>query len=250
MIKKQTSCNAGEKNCFTLIELLVVIAIIAILAAILLPALNSARERGRTASCLNNQKQFATAFIMYAGDNDGRLPTARNLNDLRIPGYWNTQLYNYAGKDSAVFKCPSYNGKVFDNASANFSLVNGGTDEKFSGSYGNNGRMTTPNDSNPAHTVIQLLDNPQGTVPLVFDITGPSISIQPHRMLVEPTHNEGHYSFSRRHAAGGTIAFSDGRAEAVSFVELHSRAMKAKTSAGNKLPADWGDGLAYMLGYK
>jgi prepilin-type N-terminal cleavage/methylation domain-containing protein len=122
---QQNQSSIRQRLGFTLIELLVVVAIIAILAALLLPTLQNAKERGKAAVCLSNLRQIHLTLINYSDDNNGAFPmvyyATQNLfydNGVmwETPGCWMKQYF----KSRKIFLCPGRDARFSTDANARY----------------------------------------------------------------------------------------------------------------------------------
>jgi prepilin-type processing-associated H-X9-DG protein/prepilin-type N-terminal cleavage/methylation domain-containing protein len=215
---------------FTLIELLVVIAIIAILAAMLLPALSKARERARNSSCVNNLKQIGTGAFMYAERGKDRLPyvgyyidpsggqgpaQAGAYTTTGITPWW-FALNDYVSNEKS-FICPADTNKYCDSLTATSHLnAAGGTNNPppysaFSEglSYGMNAR------SGVAFMVLSKAYRPSRTV-MISDAGSLANTTVAQGSLITsilPTITEANKRVSARHGNGMNIVMADGHVE-------------------------------------
>lgn len=188
--------KSNSKTFFTLIELLVVIAIIAILAAMLLPALNKAREKAKTIKCAANQKQFGTAFNMYADNFDGYLPTMRQAASPYQP-FWFESMLPYVSE--GVYSCPT----------AVDSKYGTGTTGRDSIAYGANLNMLPT----AAHVRAIKAKSPSGTI-LLGDSVGDKWGNWIWKALILPEAtlpaDNWRYGAADRHASGLNALYVDG----------------------------------------
>lgn len=233
-----------KTSLFTLIELLVVIAVIAILAAMLLPALNSARERARAISCTNNLKTLGTALFLYAQENQDMMPTAGNMGDGWYYGIqkksW-TYLLNRVlvgtsetgDKISAVFQCPSNNARNVD------SVFNGKVDYATFNAFGADGtwgdvvaplRISSVKNASSAGLFIEY--KTQGTSFLS------SIGANSVRQLVDNwIWEKGRVAYRHNRESSLNVTYADGHTAALSSGEITTmplESLKPFACAGNK----------------
>ena len=248
------------RRSFTLIELLVVIAIIAILAGMLLPALNTAREKGRAAKCISNLKQLATANQLYADSNGEFYVFSENWSTNQ---YWcgkatsgvgkiKTEggIADYMGKSEGVRACESV---VFNkNASTNTGT----------GGYGYSaaiGTFSTDSSWNPVPAKQSKLSHPSDTVMFADHASVGDGGFEEQLDLYAPLYlsNDEDAGWGMpaptmhfRHSGNANTAWSDGHASAFGPLTLSNSGWSRSEAQLKALHIGWaGGGKAEALKY-
>jgi len=194
--------SSASRRGFTLIELLVVIAIIAILAAMLLPALSRSKQNARRIVCVNHLKQLALANVIYVMDNDSCYPSSNSPDkwpQAIRPGYQNLR----------ILVCPddaSINGGASDAASADLAprsyLINAWTDYF---------------DLLPQPVMFETMPESVVEHPSETILFGEKQERQGDFLMDLRTGNQATVLEQSRHAAGANYAFADGSARFLLF---------------------------------
>lgn len=190
--------ESNSRTFFTLIELLVVIAIIAILAAMLLPALNKAREKAKTIKCAANQKQFGTAFNMYADDFDGYLPAIRGVLAPNYQPFWFESMLPYVSE--GVYSCPTAVDSKYGSGTTGRDSIAYGFNQSFSPGF--TGHVRAIKAKSPSKTI------------LIGDSAGDRLGNWIWKALIVPEAtlpaSNWRYGASDRHASGFNALYVDG----------------------------------------
>jgi prepilin-type N-terminal cleavage/methylation domain-containing protein/prepilin-type processing-associated H-X9-DG protein len=149
--------NPEHDEGFSLIELLIVIAIIALLAAMLLPALSTAKEAGRMARCQSNLHQIGLGLMMYVDENHAYPVCTFDQDGFMVPlGFWHERLRPYTRNDwtNNLYLCPSYKGLTLQGSDiadplGSYGYNANGTQFAFS-PFGLGGYLTEPDNSDSA----------------------------------------------------------------------------------------------------
>jgi len=214
MKKKFSKSIFSKPHGFTLIELLVVVAIIAILAAMLLPALSKAREKARQATCMNNLKQIGQALFIYANDYDGyfpqKYPTSWMYTLCEGSRYF--PLKNWVNVTSNPSKMPSVYICPTDYALDSDKYIQKGG---YFGSYGCPDRIMGTSTALPpnGHRKVFRIPNPSQTLLLGERVCNPSDQSDIYFWDSSRLDQTGRY----KHMNSMNVLFLDGHVESVPY---------------------------------